>query len=480
MAKKKVTKNIPEIQGDVDKVLIQAAYNDNFEMVKWALKMGADVNAQDSHGHTALTRLCDYKGTIEIAKYLIEHGAEVNFVKEYGHDPLGYAVMSGHLELAKLLLESGADINNKTEYGRTALHSAALPIDYEEKNKYELMKFLLDNGADPNIAHSGGDTPLLEALMYDDIDIEEVKLFIEYGVDLKAVGCYDATALSRAAESGRMDIVELIEQELCKNEEDLSIESIEKALLNTFNKDNKEMVFHLLEKAEGNLKKNFYRVNVLAYAARKNHRDIVQYLIEKNLIDPKKDDLDYGLEEAAYYGNLGVIKLIIDNGADVNGGDLDASENLLMTAARHDYHAIAKYILEKGANIEVRDYKGNTPLFFAAWEGKLEMVKFLVSKGADINATNDLNWNALMQACLQGHYSVAEFLIEKGSELNLIDEEKGATALILAAFACSEKIVKLLLEKGADKNIKDQNGETAADHARNQGCKKIAELIENY
>lgn len=477
MVKKKIADEIPEIKEDLDKVLILAARNRDFAMVEWALKMGADVNYQDSNGRSALAISCEYEGTQEIVNLLLENGAEVNVKGKYSDYPLGYAAMYGRLENVKLLLTAGAEINQKGEYGRTALHYAATPGDWSD-DFFEITKLLLDNGADPNITHSGGDTPLLEALMYKDVDIEIIKLLMEYGADLHVKDVYGGSALSRAAERGRMDIIELIQQHLQGDE--MKHETLEKALVDAMKvPNNREIIMHLLEQGKGKLRKEFYLSNVLAYAARENDTALIKYLFKCG-INPAKDDIHYALGDASYKGSFDVIKLFIELGADVNGGDYGAFENPLMKAARHGYLKIANFLLEKGADIEARDYKGNTPLLFAAWEGQLEMIQFLLQKGADINSTNDLNWNALMQACLQGFYNIAKLLVEEGSEVNLVDKEKGATPLMLAAWSCSEQIVKLLLKNGADKNIKDKKDKTATDYAIKKGCINIAEIIKSF
>jgi ankyrin repeat protein len=477
MAKKKIADEIPEIKEDLDEVLILAAYNRDFTMVQWALTMGADVNYQDSNGRTALAICCEYENTHEIVKFLIENGAEVNIKVEYSDYPLGYAAMYGRLNNVKLLLASGADVNQKGGYGRTALHYAVTPGDWSE-HFLEITKLLLDHGADPTITHSGGDTPLLEALAYEDADIEIVKLLIEYGADLHAKDAYGGSALSRAAKRGRMDIIEVLWQQI--NSGEIEDKMLEKALLDAMKVlDNKEAMMYLLEQGKGKIREEFYTSNVLSHAARENDTHLIEYLLDCG-IDLATADLHYALGDACYKGNFDVIKMLIELGADVNGGDYGASENPLMHAARHGHLEIAQYLLENGADIEARSYEGNTPLLFAAWEGQLEMIQFLIKKGADINSTNDMNWNALMQACLQGFYSLAKILVEKGSDVNLVDKEKGATPLMLVAHSCSKQIVKLLLENGADKSAKDKKGKTAGDYALTQGCGKIAEFITQF
>lgn len=171
---------------------------------------------------------------------------------------------------------------------------------------------------------------------------------------------------------------------------------------------------------------------------------------------------------------------MIERGFDINSYEYGATNHPLLKAARHGYMDMALYLLDQGANINVKDWKGNSALSLAVWEGKIEMAKFLVTKGIDVDARNEHNWNALMQAIHQGHQELVEILIEKGSDVNAVDEEQGATPLILAAHFCLERIAKLLLENGADKTMKNKKGETAADTARTRGCNIIEKLIEAF
>ena len=108
----------------------QAAEEGNIEAVKQHLADGADVNAKNRSGATAMhsTPLCEAAGGghKEVAELLIERGADVNAWDKRGKTPLHNAAWKGHVEIAKLLITKGADVNAKADKGRT-------PLDWAEK-----------------------------------------------------------------------------------------------------------------------------------------------------------------------------------------------------------------------------------------------------------------------------------------------------------------------------------------------------------
>ena len=98
--------------GDKNRDLIQASMNGDVEQVISLLGSGADVNARDQRGRTAL--LCAVsRGQIDLVKLLLDKGADVNAKGEHGWTPLMEAANRGRSEVAKLLLEKGADVNLK-------------------------------------------------------------------------------------------------------------------------------------------------------------------------------------------------------------------------------------------------------------------------------------------------------------------------------------------------------------------------------
>lgn len=120
--------------------LMEASQNGHTEIVNALLNKGADVNAKFNNSWTALM-FASEKGHTEIVKALIAKGADVNAKLNDGYTALMFASAEGHTEIVKTLLNKGADVNVKDKGGRTALMRAS------EKGYTETVKALLDKGA---------------------------------------------------------------------------------------------------------------------------------------------------------------------------------------------------------------------------------------------------------------------------------------------------------------------------------------------
>ena len=99
--------------------LLEAARHNDLTQVQQLLADGADIEAADTHGNTALMISAAY-GYAELARLLIDHGAEVNARGYIGNTALIDAVQEGYAEIARLLLDSGADVNARNQYGTSA------------------------------------------------------------------------------------------------------------------------------------------------------------------------------------------------------------------------------------------------------------------------------------------------------------------------------------------------------------------------
>jgi ankyrin repeat protein len=133
--------------------LMTAAYTGNAAIVRVLLARGADVDGKEaSQGQTALMWAVSEQHT-DATSTLLEYGADVLARSQGGFTPLMFASRLGNLELAGTLIAAGADVNDTAADGSTPLLVATV------RGHVAFAKFLLENGANPN-AHGAGYTAL--------------------------------------------------------------------------------------------------------------------------------------------------------------------------------------------------------------------------------------------------------------------------------------------------------------------------------
>ena len=124
------------------------------------------VNLYAGDGFTPLSLAC-YFGQFEVARYLVLKGADVNLPSKNGFNvyPLHSATAGNYTNIARMLVDNGAQVNVKQQEGSTPLHSAA------QNGNLELLILLLENGADVNIRLESGKLPadLAREKGFDDI-----------------------------------------------------------------------------------------------------------------------------------------------------------------------------------------------------------------------------------------------------------------------------------------------------------------------
>src|SRR5206468_2482310 len=102
--------------------LMEAAKEDHYEVCKLLLAAGADVNAEEPTGATALMyALNPFRTNLKTVQLLLSKGARVTINKGRGYQPVMRAAETGDPEILNLLLAVGADPKVKSEDGHTAL-----------------------------------------------------------------------------------------------------------------------------------------------------------------------------------------------------------------------------------------------------------------------------------------------------------------------------------------------------------------------
>lgn len=174
-----------------------------------------------------------------------------------------------------------------------------------------------------------------------------------------------------------------------------------------------------------------------------------------------------------------VVCLLLSPGVALYGQSFN--KKLHIPASKGDLKAVQKAI-EKGMKIDRKDIAGQTALMYASEGGHFEVVKYLVEQGADVNAEsgNAGRGTALIYAAAANKYEVAEYLLENGANIDATTPVHNETALVWAVAFGHERMIKMLLEKGADKTIKNKEGKTVEDLAKELGKDLILELLSKY
>jgi ankyrin repeat protein len=148
------------------------------------------------------------------------------------------------------------------------------------------------------------------------------------------------------------------------------------------------------------------------------------------------------LQIAAYMGNLRVAETLIAAGARMDA----TGPTALHFAVRGIHLDIIHYLLEKGADLNVRDAEGTSPLDEAVWNGSIDAVAILLAHGARLNeAETKTGATPINEAAYRGNTRVVQYLLQFHPDLDIRDKE-GYSPLENAARRGKEAAAVLLLE----------------------------------
>lgn len=185
--------------------------------------------------------------------------------------------------------------------------------------------------------------------------------------------------------------------------------------------------------------------------------------VDLSLID---DNGDTALHLAVVSNSPGLVKVLIDNGADADAVNMRGFSPLQL-AMKSGEQTIIDAFNSHGRYVDNRDNQGRTSLFDAASRGDLGVVRQLIARGADARASDK---NALTGAALNGHVSVVHYLIREAKLPVDVPSSDGETALMAAAAANRLDMARLLIEEfGAAPERLSPRGFTALSLAATAG-----------
>ena len=423
-----------------DSPVADAAMRGDLSEVRELLRSGADVNAPQSDGLTALHWAAD-NGDAALASVLIYAGANLApLTRNDAYTPMHMAARGGHAELIEQLLEAGADAGVATSRtGVTPMHLAA------KAGSGEAIRRLAAGGAHVDARdHQWGQTPLIFAAGFN--RLVAVNTLIELGADVSltenVLHMPTRYAVDRAARAARNEVLESFRAQ--SDTPDLwaptpqQVQAASEAAWRVQALPPEEIVGRSAEQQMTENQLALLETNALSY-----HEMVGNQGGLTALLHASRD----GYREVAH--------ALLNAGADVNQVSDGERNSPLLIATINGHFDLALELLERGADPRLADLSGATALFAAlntqyapktrypqqqAFKQQeathLDVMRALLEAGADPNVQLDRHLWYL-------EYNFAQLSVNMW----------GATPFWRAAHGTDEKAMRLLLEYGADPTI---------------------------
>jgi ankyrin repeat protein len=427
-----------------------AAMRGDRDAVRAAIARKADVNATQVDGTTALHWAAE-RDDLAMADLLIKAGARAGARAREGVTPLQLATINGSASMIDRLLKAGADANEPlTTAGDTALMTAA------RTGKADALRVLVEAGANVNAKETwGGTTALMWAVS--ERHVEAAKLLIDAGADVNARSNFVAAANGRGFE-GRTPLANRTDD---KPEEFAS--GWLTPLMFAAREGDVEMARVLvtsradIDAGAGDGK------TALALAIFNGNYEVAAYLVDSKADVNKADAQRFtplfwavdrrNMETAPNFpwmvtaDPLPLIRKLLDAGASPNaivnntprarmreGSPRIVFATALMRAALAGDLELVKLLLDRGADSSIISRDGETMLSAAAGlafihgyhrgkppEERLQVVKLFVELGNDVNQPDDYGITPLMAAANFGNVAIIQYLIDAGADLSAHD-----------------------------------------------------------
>ncbi len=451
-------------QAQLNEQLLAAVQRSDFSKVKDLVNRGANINAKDNGGNTLLHNASRF-GNLDAVKCLISKDADIDAKDNNGRTPLDvadssiikilrqahldkellltvknekdlktindliakdiddrthggfYYTWSGNLGTVEFLVSKDVSVNVTDKYGCTLLHWAAL------KGHSDIAKFLVDKEANVNAKDILGRTPIHFAVMNNHKDIQDV---------------YGRGSTYTTAESNDEEVIQLfLMRGASINEADKNGET---PLHLASWGGHLDTLQHLINNGANISTKDSSGKTPLDIARDKGHNNLVQYLQQTQLI------IDKQLLIAIGNSDLSKVRGLVAQGANIDTNDKNGNTPLYSAAEIGDLNLV-KLLLDNGANIEAKngEYQA-TPLHGAVENYRLDVVKLLLNCGANVNAEDKGNWTPLHYAADTNSLDIVKVLVDAHANLGA-KGNYGKIPLDIAKDKRHNNIVKYLEEK---------------------------------
>lgn len=421
---------VPTVESCDDRgftVLHVAAMFGQFHVVDLLLSMGAQPNKTDYKGSTAFHYACE-RGHQSAVLLLMNDGAAINQQDNDGNTGLHLAVGNGHETCVKAILyfteriDSNFDINSTNNLGNTALHYAA------RWGYSNIVTLLLEYGADPNIESKQKLTPLACA---HSIHISNIL------TNHRRMETLNTSTKTNSEEIFSFPIVRNTEEK-CQNgikehESEQTLfevnKKVERVLRAITYGDERLACFYLgLEPSTHEIRYGFHSETPChPLCSCKSKDDLDNSFGELKVSDPLSVDVRNSegvtpLHVSSIYGRLGLVKLLLEAGANVNSQTKTTNMTPLHLASQNQQTDVVDLLLKtKKCDLNIQDKLGNTALHYACETNNSKLLVLLLNNLPNITLMNKSSKTPLDLAKDLMSFSIIKLLNVHISKINAIN-----------------------------------------------------------
>ena len=213
----------------------------------------------------------------------------------------------------------------------------------------------------------------------------------------------------------------------------------------------------------------------LGIAAELGCREIVKTILSFGIKPDLTDHPVQPLIRACRKGDMEIVQMLIDAGADPNRISAYKNSGPLVDALKTKHYNVVRFLIKAGANPNTPVEDQRRALHYAAMNDECEMIEFLLKSGAEVNAEDYWGYSSLCVAAAAGAEKAVPILIAAGANVN--QQNRDGTTPLMAAVehpAC----VKLLITAGANASLCNKKKQTVFQLAEKHP--ETLELLSKY
>lgn len=432
--------------------------------VELYLNQGAEVDARDSEGMTALHKAAK-NGHPEIVRLLLESGAAIHTLDRGGRSALVWATIMNKISVSRLLLQYRVDSGSKNfdDCGLSVLSVAA------DLGHGEILELLAEYETDYSRLNQVMGDALLAAVYAKREGI--VRLILRDGKRWAISRLYTVKAMNMAASGCHIGIIKILleagvdpncplpssplspSEAAVRGQSEVTQDLLAEGAAPSLMDDGGDLPLHAA------VRENHLNRTSLEWAIFQGHLGMVQLILERESLSETRENLMIYLTDlylAIRKENGNAVEELLGRKQSQN---LEIVSELLLVPipAQAGYDNVVLRFLQSGAAIEAKTPYGETALYLATERGHIATMELLLRRAANIESRTICGETPLLCAARGGNNQAVNLLLDHGANMDgpSVDKSTSISAITGAIYEGSSRTMRLLLERGADPNFRD-------------------------